>query len=87
MTTNNNIFDNLEELMRKFDWNSVCNNQNTIVENVISKSNLNGSSLAIEISKRSKATDNRYNNKTKASYSSNYEKALITISEKNNGEL
>ena len=90
MTTLNEIFstENLEKAMSSFDFNSLFNNENS---NVIKKSNnkteLKGSSYAIQISKLSKAADERYNRKVKSSYASNYEKAIITIFEKHNGEI
>ena len=87
MTTNSNIWDNIEELTSKFDWNSVCSNQNNTILNSDSSTSLSGSSLAVQISKRSKESDSRYNNKTRASYSCKFEKALVTISEKHNGEF
>lgn len=78
---------NWEEKIKNFDFNTVTpttpnNKTETKQENTPS-----ASSEAVELSKRAKEADNKFNRKTKASYASNYEKALITISEKQNGEI
>lgn len=83
----NNIFENIEALTSNFNFDSLFTKNEKTKEIKINNIQLSGSSLAVNISKLSIEADNKFNRKVKSSYASNYEKGLITIFEKNNGEI
>lgn len=76
----------LNKAMQNFDFNKLVSDDKQVQNNTI-QGKVSASTEAVQISKRAKEADEIYNRKVKRSYASNYEKGLITIAEKHNGEL